>query len=444
MTEPCPDPAREPLVAREAPASYEVMLNVQGVRPGYKLSEVGVIPEVWGAKKLGELASFRTGPFGSALHKADYTNDGVPIVNPMHIVDGQIVPTRTMTITESAATKLGEFRLKPGEVVIGRRGDMGRCAVVRSEHTGWLCGTGSMIVRPSAVVDAEFLHRVLSSPTIISKIEDASVGSTMINLNQSTLSELVIQAPPLPEQRAIAAALSDVDALLAKLDQFIAKKRDLKQAAMQQLLTGQTRLPGFSGEWEVVKAGDIGRFRGGSGFPLKFQGETAGEYPLFKVSDMNNAGNETFMETANNYISEALRKQLGATAFPAESIVFAKVGAAVFLERKKILSKPSCLDNNMAAFVMDVSRAHCSFIHYVLLNTKLGSLVSTTALPSLSGSVLAAIELPLPSLPEQTAIATVLSDMDAELAALEARRDKTRALKQGMMQELLTGRIRLV
>ncbi|MDP3654785.1 MAG: restriction endonuclease subunit S [Rhodoferax sp.] len=98
----------------------------------------------------------------------------------------------------------------------------------------------------------------------------------------------------------------------------------------------------------------------------------------------------------------------------------------------------------MAAFVMDASRAYYPFIHFVLLSTKLGSLVSTTALPSLSGRVLAAIELPLPSVPEQTAIATILSDMDTELAALQARRTKTQALKQAMMQELLTGRIRLI
>jgi type I restriction enzyme S subunit len=101
------------------------------------------------------------------------------------------------------------------------------------------------------------------------------------------------------------------------------------------------------------------------------------------------------------------------------------------------------LDNNMAAFVLDEGRAYYRFIHYVLLNTKLGDLVSTTALPSLSGRMLSAIEFDLPPLPEQIAIAEVLSDMDTELAALEQRRDKTRALKQGMMQELLTGRTRL-
>ena len=104
-----------------------------GLRPGYKQTEVGVIPENWNARKLAELASFRTGPFGSALHKSDYTNDGVPVVNPMHINDGRIEPTRTMTITESAAAALSDFRLTTGEVIIGRRGDMGRCAVVREE-----------------------------------------------------------------------------------------------------------------------------------------------------------------------------------------------------------------------------------------------------------------------------------------------------------------------
>ena len=215
------------------------MTAMSNIPSGYKQTDVGVIPEEWNARKLGDLASFRTGPFGSALHKSDYTNDGVPVINPMHINDGQIAPSRSMTVTESAATGLSEFRLKPNEVINGRRGDMGRCAVVQPEHIGWLCGTGSMIVRPSLGVDAEFLQRILSSPSVIAAIEETSVGSTMINLNQATLSGLVIQAPPLPEQRAIATALSDVDALIAAQDKLIAKKRDIKQAAMQQLLTGK-------------------------------------------------------------------------------------------------------------------------------------------------------------------------------------------------------------
>ena len=269
-------------------------------------------------------------------------------------------------------------------------------------------------------------------------------GSQM-NLNTGIIGNALVPVPQtINEQEDIATALSDVDALLDGLDRLIAKKRDLKQATMQQLLTGETRLPGFEGEWEVKRLGDIGQFKGGSGFPTKFQGKISGTYPFFKVSDMNNDGNDTFMISANNYIDESVKNQIGSNVFPAQTIVFAKVGAAVFLERKKILIEPSCIDNNMSGYIIDTTRSDVRFMHYSLLHKKLGNLVSTTALPSLSGSVLAAIKLFLPPFEEQTAIATVLSDMDAEIAALEQRRDKTKDIKQAMMQELLTGKTRLV
>ncbi len=196
----------------------------------------------WEVRRLGDVATFRTGPFGSALHKSDYTFDGIPIINPMHIIDGQILASRNMTITEAAAVKLNEFRVKVGEIVIGRRGDMGRCAIVTPAQDGWLCGTGSMIVRPTSGVDAGFLQRVLSSPPIISAIVDTSVGTTMVNLNQGTLSRLTLQFPPVPEQQAISTLLSDLDAELAALEQRRHKTRALKQGMMQELLTGRTRL----------------------------------------------------------------------------------------------------------------------------------------------------------------------------------------------------------
>ena len=266
----------------------------------------------------------------------------------------------------------------------------------------------------------------------------------MASLNQGILSRLQVPYATEAEQRAIAAALSDADALLGGLDRLIAKKRDLKQAAMQQLLSGQIRLPGYHAKWDALPASEIGSFRGGNGFPLKEQGEASGTYPFFKVSDMNNEGNETFMIASNHWISEQTRKRLGATAFPADSIVFAKVGAAVFLERKRILRQPSCIDNNMAAFVLDKSFVDVRFIHTLLLNKKLSNLVATTALPSINGKQLGEMILVIPPLPEQIAIAEVLSEMDAELAGLGQQREKTRALKQGMMQELLTGRTRLI
>jgi type I restriction enzyme S subunit len=189
------------------------------------------------------------------LHKSDYITDGVPVINPMHIVDGQLVPTQTMTVRNNSAKRLSEFQLRADDIVIGRRGEMGRCAVVREEQAGWLCGTGSLIIRCTKSVVPNYLQRILSSPAVISAIEEGSVGSTMINLNQGVLGKLAIQFPPFSEQRAIASALSDVDALISSLDRLIAKKRAVKTAAMQQLLTGKRHLSGFSGEWEVKRLG---------------------------------------------------------------------------------------------------------------------------------------------------------------------------------------------
>lgn len=205
----------------------------------------------------------------------------------------------------------------------------------------------------------------------------------------------------------------------------------------------QTEVGVIPEEWGALPARDIGAFKGGSGFPLTAQGESVGAYPFFKVSDMNNEGNETFMTTANHYISEPTRKRLGATAFPTGAIVFAKVGAAVFLERKKILGQPSCIDNNMAAFVLDKTRVDVRYMHSLLLSKKLGTLVATTALPALNGKQLGEMVLAVPPLPEQRAIAAALSDVDALLGGLDRLIAKKRDLKQAAMQQLLTGQTRL-
>ena len=158
---------------------------------------------------------------------------------------------------------------------------------------------------------------------------------------------------------------------------------------------------------------------------------------------MNRDGNDVFLAKSGNYIADHTRQLLGATAFPPESIVFAKVGAAVFLDRKRILVQPSCIDNNMAAFVVTDKRVDTSFVYFLFLTIRFSTFASTTALPALSGTTLSRIQLPLPPLPEQRAIAAVLSDTDELIGSLEALIAKKRAIKQAAMQELLTGRTRL-
>jgi len=415
------------------------------VRPGYKQTDVGVIPEDWGVANLSELAAFRTGPFGSALHKSDYTDDVVPVVNPMHIIDAQIVPTRTMTITEVAARKLAEFRLRPGDVIIGRRGDMGRCAVVREDQLGWLCGTGSMIVRCGDCLSPEFLQRVLSTPRAIGAIEDSSVGSTMTNLNQGVLAGLRIQCPGIEEQRAIAGALGDVDALLGALTRLIAKKRDLKQAAMQQLLTGDKRLPGFSGEWEVKRLDELGTWKGGMTPSMQNPSYWRdGTVPWISSGDVKSV---LLTETGFSIAAIAV-KQGRTTLLPPKSIVV--------VTRSGILRKylPVAMNVITMAINQDIKALipNAKVDSRYLLHALTGNgdrilarcLKSGTTVESIEFPWLKAFTLPLPPMEEQTAVAAVLSDMNAEIAALERRLAKTRALKQGMMQELLTGKTRLI
>lgn len=406
---------------------------------GYKQTEVGVIPEDWEAKRLGLCASFRTGPFGSALHKSDYTHDGIPVVNPMHIVDGQIAPTATMTVTEKAATGLAEFRLQPGEVVIGRRGDMGRCAVVLPQHAGWLCGTGSMIVRPNRL-DPDYLQRVLSSPRAVAAIEETSVGTTMINLNQSTLSRLMIQVPSIEEQRAIAQALSDVDELLGALDRLIAKKRDLKQAAMQQFLTGQTRLPGFTGEWEVKQLGELGRIqRGASPRPIESPVwfDNSSSIGWVRISDVTQSGMYLF-ETTQRLSSLGVKNSRLVSRGSLIMSICATVGRPI------ITAIDVCIHDGFVVF--DNLQAEKMFVYYVLkwIEQDWSKYGQTGSQMNLNTGLIAGTRIFVPPPDEQAEIAATLSNLDAELSALDQRRAKTRALKQAMMQELLTGKTRLI
>jgi type I restriction enzyme S subunit len=170
---------------------------------------------------LSSVVALRTGPFGSALHKSDYVKGGIPIVNPMHIANGRIVQSSDMSVTKEKAKDLSEFQLVEGDVVLARRGVMGRCAVVTSRQAGFLCGTGSMIVRPEQDrLLPHFLQRYLSSPDVIDALEEGAVGTTMVNLNQSILLRQRIPLPTLSEQTEI---VRRIDSAFAWIDRLTAE-----------------------------------------------------------------------------------------------------------------------------------------------------------------------------------------------------------------------------
>jgi type I restriction enzyme S subunit len=398
----------------------------------------------WQNVKLGDVASFRTGPFGSALHKSDYVYGGVPVVNPMQIENGRIKPTERMSVAEEAAERLGEFRLQSGDVVIGRRGEMGRCAFIQDAQEGWLCGTGSMIVRPGVMVDGRFLQRVLSSNQAVRAIESASVGTTMINLNQRTLAELSLRLPvSVDEQSSIATALTDADALIDSLEQLLTKKRQIKQGAMQELLTGQRRLPGFIGKWEDRTLGDLADIRSG-GTPSTRQPEFwGGDIPWCTPTDITSLAGAKYIAQTERSISGKGLKASSAEALPVGTVVMtsrATIGECA------IASVPLTTNQGFKNFVPH-SHTNGEFLYYLLGTQKSAflALCSGSTFLEIGKRQLADFVVRCPvELDEQRAIADALSTMDTELTTLESRLTKARALKQAMAQALLTGRIRLI
>jgi len=414
--------------------------DLTAVPRGYKRTEVGVIPEDWVVNKLNNLCfSIVDGTH----YTPKYINEGIPFFSVENVTSDNF--SNTKFISQKDHDELTK-RCKPekGDILLTRIGSLGKTKLIDWDVNASIYVSLALMKLNNRVL-TDFLYRYSESSQFIADVEKRSLLNAIpMKINMGDIGDIPIPVPSFPEQRAIATVLNDMDALITSLDNLIVKKRLIKQGAMQQLLTGKKRLPGFSGEWEVMSLNALGKFRGGSGFPVKYQGEVEGDYPFFKVSDMNNEGNSLFMVNANNWITEGTRQAMNATSFPQHTIVFAKIGAAIFLERKRILAQESCLDNNMMGFILYPGVAYYRFVHYLFKTMQLGKLTATTALPSLNGKEIAALFYSIPPLPEQIVIADVLSDIDNEITALEEKLTKTRQIKQGMMQELLTGKTRLI
>ena len=166
---------------------------------------LGDIPANWQGIKLKHLSKFiQTGPFGSQLHAHDYVDNGMPVINPIHLQNGRIVPDWSITVDNETLTRLERHQLEIGDVILARRGELGRCAVVDSESAGWLCGTGSMNLRPrSDQVFSPYLAQIIQSEKVKTWLTTESVGSTMDNLNGSILGNLKVPVPPIQEQQQI-------------------------------------------------------------------------------------------------------------------------------------------------------------------------------------------------------------------------------------------------
>ena len=373
----------------------------------------------WETKQVSEFGDVVTGETPNIRNQA-FWDGSYPWITPT-----DITPDRDMTLSERMLTQEGlnsiRRTLPPNTVLVTCIASIGKNTILRKTGT---CNQQINAVIPNSDHNAEFLYYLFEYNSNY-LLANAGVTATPI-ISKSIFSEFVFQVPPLNEQRAIAEALSDVDGLLNALEALIAKKQAIKQATMQQLLTGKTRLPGFSGAWREMRIGDLFDAKAGGDLiqsRYSYVQDNRYPYPIYAngLEQQGLYGFSDYAEEPAGAITVTARGTLG-QAFYRDS-PFVAIGRLLILKPKVSLD----------------ARFFCEYINYGIHFA-----IESTGVPQLTAPQVSRYLLPAPSESEQRAIASVLSDMDAEIAALEQRRDKTRAIKQGMMQQLLTGRVRLV
>lgn len=404
------------------------------VRAGYKLTEVGVIPEDWGVKRLGDLGSVVRG--GSPRPAGDpryFNGDFIPwltVASLTNISEHALEVTETVGLLTEEGSKRSRTLLA-GTLIISNSG----ATLGVAKILGVTCCANDGI---AAIVNQQFGDKAFICFFINTQTkklrEVVATGNGQPNLNTALIRNLAAPYPPIPEQRAIAAALSDVDALLGGLERLIAKKRNVKQATMQQLLTGQTRLLGFRENWETVEFGDVAAIRNAKVFASSMPAGTQ----CVELESIGQGNGRLLVSTEATGPSSKY-------SFKKGDVLFGRLRA--YLRKYWIATFDGVCSTEIWPLIVSDERLIGNFLHLLVQTNDFVNAAGVsygTRMPRSDWSVLEKYPVRLPSVPEQTAIAEVLSDIDAELSALEARRDKTRALKQAMMQELLTGRIRLV
>jgi len=419
---------------RGAAASSHVDADARDVPEGYKRTEVGLIPEEWKVSDLGSICSFENGDRGANYPSPrSFASEGIPFINAGHIGGGRIAMRDMDYITQAAFDRLGGGKVHCGDILFCLRGTLGKFGVVEPGLGEGAIASSLVIVRPrSRDLIREFLAFYFASDLCTRMIEKWAGGAAQPNLGSQDLARFSIPIPLTPEQHAIAEALSDVHGLLGALEALIAKKRAIKQGAMQQLLTGKTRLPRFSGEWETKRMGEVLKFQVGCPFSSAYFNEKELGVRLVKNRDLK-SDDQIFYYSGNYDPTFEIRD---------DDVLVGMDGD--FLPCR--WAKGPALLNQRVGRILPFNGLDRDFALYYLVEPlkEIEIATASTTVKHLSHGDIENIEKPLPSVREQIAIATVLSDMDAEIAVLEARRDKTHAIKQGMMQQLLTGRVRLV
>jgi len=403
-----------------------------GVKKGYKQTEVGVIPEDWETFLMASIADVRDGTHASQK----YHKNGVPLVTSKNIVDGRVDFHEITLISEEDAYEVNRrSRVDRDDILVSMIGTVGNAALVDFEPQ--FCIKNVALIKPyKSKVEPRFLAQLLRSSCYGRYIDGKLDGGIQKFISLGMLRSLNVPlGRTIAEQEAIAEALSHADLLIESLEQLLAKKRNIKQGAMQELLTGKKRLPGFSGKWVVRGFGEIAQPR-----KQRVDPRRSGIHEFCIELEHIEQGTGCLSGFAATGEASSLK-----SVFQKDDVLFGKLRA--YLQKYWFADREGVCSTEIWALTANLSLLVPPFLFQVVKMNRFIDAASEaygTHMPRSDWNVVKNYEVLLPPIEEQTAIAAILADMDVEITTLETKLTKARQLKTGMMQELLTGRIRLI
>ena len=398
-----------------------------------------MVPNGWKLTSLGDISSkVQTGPFGSQLHAHEYTDEGIPVLMPKDLINGRADINSAAKITESRADDLAKHKLKKGDILFSRRGDVARFGLITEESEGALCGTGCLKASISKEHSALFLSYFLQKSAVRKWLEQNAVGQTMLNLNTTILSELPIMvASSKQEQQKIAKILSTWDKAISTTERLIDNSTEQKKALMQQLLTGKKRLldesgKWFEGEWEEVKLSEIAQITMGSSPKSDAYNEIGDGLPLLQ----GNADIKNRKSAPRIYTSQITKE------CHVDDILFsvrAPVGTVALSNHN------ACIGRGIAAIKAKKNHSQDYLYQWLLsFELKWERYSQGSTFEAVNSDDIKSLNLSIPNYKEQQKIATVLTNADKEIELLEQQLADLQQEKKALMQVLLTGKKRVV
>ncbi len=420
-------------------------LNMVEMKSGYKMTEVGVIPEDWEVKNVSESCLIKARIGWQGLKKSEYMSSGdYLLITGTDFDNGQVNWKSCAYVSKARYEQDSNIKIRPQDILISKDGTIGKVAYLGMIPKAGTLNSGIFVIRANdRKIDQVFLSKIFMSFYFEEFLNRLVAGSTINHLYQKDFVKFCFPLPNSEEQVAIAAALSDVDSLISALTKKIEKKKTIRQGLVQQLLTGKKRLPGFCGDWVKKKVSSVSDIlRGGSPRPIENYIVKSGGVNWIKIGDVDSSAKYIF-RTNEQIIESGI--QYSRFVHSGDLLL----SNSMSFGRPYILKTEGCIHDGWLVIQNYDKYFDKEFLYYLLGSDEVlkqyKSLAAGSSVLNLNKDIVGKVVLYFPpSISEQTAIANILSDCDSEIAALEEKRDKYKEIKQGMMQQLLTGKIRLI